>query len=76
MQDIDQFTKEIGARIKECRLSMGLSQEAIATDFGYTQSKWSRIENGIGVGDLYLLYDLCELPKAKALGLPASQSGL
>lgn len=44
--------KTIGTRIKARRLELGMSQEAAAEMLGYTQSKMSRMENGIGTNDL------------------------
>lgn len=44
--------KKTGNRIKARRIELGMSQEEAAEMLGYTQSKMSRMENGVGTNDL------------------------
>ena len=47
-----------GRRIRDARKSLGLSQEEAAALLGITQSKLSRLENGQGTHDLYILHEI------------------
>ena len=61
----NEWIEEIGQRLRECRQHLGMSQEEAAEMLGCTQCKISRMENGIGVHDLYTLHEF-----AAGFGVP------
>lgn len=50
-KNVNEFLdlKEIGKRLRETRLSFGLSQEAVAKAFGYTKQQISHWELGLTI---------------------------
>ena len=65
--EVEEATKEVGARLRHLRLARGLSQEELAAKIKKTQNIISRYESGsiaMGVPELFML--------AKALEIPAT----
>ncbi len=64
---IDQVDKQIGEKVKELRIAMGMSRHELAGKIGVTHQQAQKYENGtnrISVGRLSLI--------AEALGKPVS----
>jgi len=57
------YSKEIGARLKEARKKCGLTQEAIASKFEIDKSSISKYENGVSSPDIEFLRDFAEYLK-------------
>lgn len=53
--------EEVGARLKECRTSMGLTQKAVAEKLGAAQPVYQRFEKGTFECNYEQLKILCEI---------------
>ena len=53
--------EEVGARLKECRTSMGLTQKAVAEKLGVAQPVYQRFEKGTFECNYEQLKILCEI---------------
>ncbi|MBR2480931.1 MAG: helix-turn-helix transcriptional regulator [Clostridia bacterium] len=53
--------EELGARLKECRVGLGLTQKEIADKLGVAQSVYQRFEKGIFECNYEQLKLLCEI---------------
>ncbi|EBR9320206.1 transcriptional regulator [Salmonella enterica subsp. enterica serovar Panama] len=60
MKKTGSITKELGRRVRERRLEMGLSQEAFADKCGIDRTYISGIERGIRNPTLVVLYAISE----------------
>lgn len=59
--------KELGARLRACRVARGISQEGLAALMDSNQGLVSSLENGTHYPKLETLFRFCE-----AVGVPAS----
>jgi len=58
--------KDIGARVKESRMAMFLTQSQVAQKLGMTQQQYSRFENGVFELNYQQLIFLCKLFEVSA----------
>lgn len=68
--DSEDFSRMVGARVREARLERGLSLGALAADAGIGKGSLSEIENGVRnptLATLYALAGALELPLAALL---------
>ena len=53
--------EEVGKRLKDCRLGLGLSQRAVAKMLGVAQPVYQRFEKGVFECDYRQLVALCDI---------------
>lgn len=71
--------KRLGGRISTCRQNKNMTQEELAYRLGITPQALSKWERGVGLPDVSMLVDLCQLLQVGAdylLGIEAGNGGV
>jgi transcriptional regulator with XRE-family HTH domain len=66
MSETTAVTRELGARLRDCRERVGLTALEVATTLGWTTSKMSRVENGQRLPDpidMAMFLGCCGVPE-------------